>query len=131
MSLTATNPKILSAERCCRRQRGSRKGHVANVAASRTSQPGEVTAFTNFTSHDARNRIEHESYAFLAQTGGAAANCAALAHEADEKEKREYYIRMRDAWIGLANRCQFHLSDEQPGATVPQPPSQDARRRTI
>ena len=35
-----------------------------------------------------------------------AARCAALAQEAD-KEEREYYIRMRDAWIGLANRCQF------------------------
>src|SRR5262245_9740268 len=35
-----------------------------------------------------------------------AARCAALAQEAD-KEEREYYIRMRDVWIGLANRCQF------------------------
>ena len=36
-----------------------------------------------------------------------AARCAALAREADEKEEREYYIKMRDAWIGLGNRCQF------------------------
>ena len=36
-----------------------------------------------------------------------AAQCAVLAQEADEKEEREYYIRMRDAWIGLANRCEF------------------------
>src|SRR5262245_59722689 len=35
-----------------------------------------------------------------------AARCAALAQEA-EKEEREYYIKMRDAWIGLGNRCQF------------------------
>ena len=35
-----------------------------------------------------------------------AARCAALAQEAD-KDEREYYIKMRDAWIGLANRCQF------------------------
>src|SRR5262245_60832817 len=40
-----------------------------------------------------------------------AARCAALAQEAD-KEEREYYIKMRDAWIGLANRCQFHLPDD-------------------
>jgi len=45
-----------------------------------------------------------------------AANCAALAHEADEKEEREYYIRMRDAWIGLANRCQFHLPEDHRAA---------------
>jgi hypothetical protein len=36
-----------------------------------------------------------------------AANCAALAHEADGQEEREYYVRMRDAWIGLANRCEL------------------------
>jgi len=36
-----------------------------------------------------------------------AARCAALAREADEKEEREYYVKMRDAWIGLGNRCQF------------------------
>jgi len=36
-----------------------------------------------------------------------AARCATLAQEADEKEERDYYIRMRDAWIGLANRCEF------------------------
>ena len=35
-----------------------------------------------------------------------AARCAALAQETD-KEEREYYIKMRDAWIGLGNRCQF------------------------
>jgi hypothetical protein len=35
-----------------------------------------------------------------------AARCSALAQEAD-KEEREYYIKMRDAWIGLGNRCQF------------------------
>jgi hypothetical protein len=31
----------------------------------------------------------------------------ALANEADTDEEREYYIRMRDAWITLANRCEF------------------------
>src|SRR5262245_3230872 len=36
-----------------------------------------------------------------------AARLAALAEEADDDEEREYYIRMRDAWITLANRCEF------------------------
>jgi hypothetical protein len=36
-----------------------------------------------------------------------AARCAALAREADGHEEREYYVKMRDAWIGLGNRCQF------------------------
>jgi len=36
-----------------------------------------------------------------------ATSCAALAQEADGLEERQYYVGMRDAWIGLANRCQF------------------------
>jgi hypothetical protein len=36
-----------------------------------------------------------------------AARMAALAAEADNAEEREYYTRMRDAWITLANRCEF------------------------
>jgi hypothetical protein len=36
-----------------------------------------------------------------------AAKCAALAKEADDAEEREYFARMRDAWITLANRCEF------------------------
>jgi hypothetical protein len=36
-----------------------------------------------------------------------AARVAALADEADSDEEREYYIRMRDAWITLANGCEF------------------------
>ena len=37
---------------------------------------------------------------------------AALAEEADNDEEREYYTRMRDAWITLANRCEFmRISD--------------------
>jgi hypothetical protein len=36
-----------------------------------------------------------------------AARLAALAEEADDDEEREYHIRMRDAWITLANRCEF------------------------
>ena len=44
-----------------------------------------------------------------------AARCAALAQEADQEE-REHYIRMRDAWIGLANRCQFLDLPKRPRA---------------
>jgi hypothetical protein len=41
-----------------------------------------------------------------------AARCATLAQEANNPEEREYYVRMRDAWITLANRCEFHdISD--------------------
>jgi hypothetical protein len=36
-----------------------------------------------------------------------AAKCAVLAKEADDPEEREYFARMRDAWITLANRCEF------------------------
>ena len=37
----------------------------------------------------------------------AAAKCAALSKEADDPQEREHYARMRDAWITLANRCEF------------------------
>jgi hypothetical protein len=33
--------------------------------------------------------------------------CEALAKEADDPQEREYFARMRDAWITLANRCEF------------------------
>ena len=36
-----------------------------------------------------------------------AARLAALAEEADDDEERKYYIRMRDTWVTLANRCEF------------------------
>jgi hypothetical protein len=36
-----------------------------------------------------------------------AARLAALADEAEDPEEREYFARMRDAWITLANRCEF------------------------
>jgi hypothetical protein len=36
------------------------------------------------------------------------AKCATLAKEADDPEEREHYARMRDAWITLANRCEFY-----------------------
>ena len=50
-----------------------------------------------------------------------AARCAALAQKADQHEEREYYVRMRDAWIGLANRCQFF--DLPNGVRQSRPPS--------
>ena len=50
-----------------------------------------------------------------------AASCAALAREADGQEERQYYVKMRDAWIGLANRCQFF--DPPNGARQPRPSS--------
>jgi hypothetical protein len=33
-----------------------------------------------------------------------AARCATMAREADDAQEREYYARMRDAWITLAKR---------------------------
>jgi len=36
-----------------------------------------------------------------------AARCATLAQEADDPEEREYYARLRHAWITLAKRCEF------------------------
>jgi hypothetical protein len=36
-----------------------------------------------------------------------AARLAALADEAEDPEEREHFARMRDAWITLANRCEF------------------------
>ena len=42
---------------------------------------------------------QHESHT--------AARMAALAEEADNDEEREHFTRVRDAWITLANRCEF------------------------
>jgi hypothetical protein len=36
-----------------------------------------------------------------------AAQCARLAQQADDDAERELYLRMRDAWISVANRCDF------------------------
>jgi hypothetical protein len=36
-----------------------------------------------------------------------AAKCETLAKEADDPQEREHYARIRDAWITLANRCEF------------------------
>jgi hypothetical protein len=37
----------------------------------------------------------------------AAATCASLAQQVDDRAEREFYIRMRNAWITVANRCTF------------------------
>ena len=43
-----------------------------------------------------------------------AAECAKLAQGADEKDEREFYVRMRDSWITVANRYEFlDVIDEQ------------------
>jgi len=67
---------------------------------------------------DGRCRSQpNETWQIRAQSAWrTAARCEELAQEADEKEEREYYIRMRDAWIGLANRCQFDLPDDHQAA---------------
>ena len=35
------------------------------------------------------------------------ARCATLTEETDDPNEREYYARLRDAWITLAKRCEF------------------------
>ena len=41
-----------------------------------------------------------------------AARMAALADETDDEFEREHFIRLRDAWITLANRCEpFDVPD--------------------
>jgi hypothetical protein len=41
-----------------------------------------------------------------------AANCAALAQEADDPEEREHYARLRNSWTTLAKRCEdFNVTD--------------------
>ena len=50
-----------------------------------------------------------------------AARMAALAEETDDDYEREHFTRLRDAWITLANRCEFFpisdVTDEQPFTT--------------
>jgi len=52
-----------------------------------------------------------------------AAKCEALAKEADDPQEREYFARMRDAWITLANRCEFYsVSDVTDSEQYPDSP---------
>jgi hypothetical protein len=45
-----------------------------------------------------------------------AAQCARLAQEADDHTERDLYLRMRDAWITVANRYEFFDDQAEPGA---------------
>jgi hypothetical protein len=68
-----------------------------------------------------------------------AAECARLAQEADQKDERDFYIRMRDSWITVANRFAFldildehGLPAQRPppaGRYVPYPVSRSLERR--
>jgi len=69
-----------------------------------------------------------------------AAQCARLAQEADLKDEREFYVRMRDSWITVANRYAFldfvdehgtptPLSPPRAGRYVPYPVSRTLERR--
>ena len=69
-----------------------------------------------------------------------AAQCAKLAQGTDGKDEREFYVRMRDSWITVANRYEFlDVIDEQgaprerprspAGQYIPQPVSRSLERR--
>jgi hypothetical protein len=69
-----------------------------------------------------------------------AAQCAKLAQGTDEKDEREFYVRMRDSWITVANRYEFlDAVDEHAAPTgrprnpagqyIPQPVSRSLERR--
>jgi hypothetical protein len=60
-----------------------------------------------------RTEIGHDQMRSKSQAAWeTAARCATLAQEADDSQEREYYARMRDAWITLAKRCEFfNISD--------------------
>jgi hypothetical protein len=52
-----------------------------------------------------------------------AAQCAKLAQNADEKDEREFYVRMRDSWITVANRYEFLDGVDEQGAASERPRS--------
>lgn len=52
-----------------------------------------------------------------------AAQCEKLAQEADEKDEREFYVRMRDSWITVANRYEFLDVVDEHGAPIERPRS--------
>jgi hypothetical protein len=56
-----------------------------------------------------------------------AANCAKLAQEADQKDEREFYVRMRDSWITVANRYAFLDIVDEHGAPAPLSPPRAGR----
>jgi hypothetical protein len=56
-----------------------------------------------------------------------AAECAKLAQGADEKDEREFYVRMRDSWITVANRYEFLDGIDEQGAPMKRPRSPAGR----
>ena len=52
-----------------------------------------------------RNEIEH--------AWQKAADCAARAQDASDPNIREFFIRLRDSWIGAANRAEFIADMDQ------------------
>jgi hypothetical protein len=52
-----------------------------------------------------RNEIEH--------AWQKAANCAARAQDASDPNIRDFFIRLRDSWIGAANRAEFIAGMDQ------------------
>jgi hypothetical protein len=52
-----------------------------------------------------------------------AAQCAKLAQGAEEKDEREFYVRMRDSWITVANRYEFLDGIDELGAPMKRPRS--------
>ena len=56
----------------------------------------------------------------------AAAEFATRAQEADEKDEREFFLRLRDAWTGMANRCEFLDLIDDDDATAALPQARDA-----
>jgi hypothetical protein len=61
----------------------------------------------------ARGDVEKDQMRSKSQTAWeTAAKCATLAQEADDPQEREHYVRLRDAWITLAKRCEpFNIPD--------------------
>jgi hypothetical protein len=52
-----------------------------------------------------------------------AAQCAKLAQGADAKDERDFYVRMRDSWITVANRYEFLDVINEQGAPTERPRS--------
>jgi hypothetical protein len=50
-----------------------------------------------------------------------AAKCATLTEETDDPNEREYYARLRDAWITLAKRCEFSSISDVTGEILKTP----------
>lgn len=56
-----------------------------------------------------------------------AAQCARLAQQAEQKDERDFYIRMRDSWIMVANRFAFLDMVDEHGTPIPLSPARAGR----